>query len=94
MIKKLSYSNGDVEIKSAAHAMRESKKLKSSWSYETRLSQRILIYIAEILERERPKKRKIVISRWMRFSGQAIAQGKTMKEAASEWEKLQREKTK
>jgi hypothetical protein len=43
------------EIKSAAHALRESKKLKAIWSEESRLTQRILIYIAKLLEARRPR---------------------------------------
>jgi hypothetical protein len=40
----------DFRITSAKHAQKESMKLKTIWSNETRLTQRILIYVAELLE--------------------------------------------
>lgn len=43
---------GNVKITSAAQALRASKSLPSIWSNESRLSQRILIYIAELMERQ------------------------------------------
>lgn len=78
-------SSGDVDIRSAEQALRESKRLKSIWSYESRLTQRILIYVAALLERQaRPTKRRIV-SRWQQFAAKAVKDGKTLKQAAAEW---------
>jgi hypothetical protein len=78
-------SSGNVDIRSAEQALRESKNLKSFWSHESRLSQRILIYIASLLERQaRPKKRRIV-SKWQQFAAKAVKEGKTLRQAADEW---------
>ena len=50
--------DNDTEIKSAAQALRESKKLKQIWSAESRLTQRTLIYIARLLEQQTPKPKR------------------------------------
>jgi hypothetical protein len=39
-------------IESSKQALRESMKLEKVWSEETNLSQRTLIYIAELLEKQ------------------------------------------
>lgn len=47
----------ETEIKNSKQALRESIKLDHIWSQESRLTQRILIYIAKQLE-QLNKKRK------------------------------------
>lgn len=47
----------NTKIRSAAHAQRESEKLKTIWSEESRLTQRILIYVAGLLEKQAKRKR-------------------------------------
>jgi len=71
-------------IKSARQALKESRALKSIWSNESRLTQRILIYVAELLEQQtKPKKRRV--SNWQRFAANAVREGKTLSQAAAEW---------
>jgi hypothetical protein len=77
--------DGNVDIRSAEQALRESKRLKSYWSVESRLTQRILIYVAELLERQARPKRRNVATRWQRFAAKAVKDGKTLKQAAAEW---------
>lgn len=72
-------------IRSAEQALRESQSLARIWSDESRLTQRILIYVAGLLEQQsRPKKWR-AISRWQRFSADAVRHDKTLKQAAVEW---------
>ena len=83
-------SNGNVDIHTAAQALRESKHLKSYWSAESRLTQRILIYVAELLERQaRPKKRR-PSSEWQLYAARAVKDGKTLRQAADAWKKRNR----
>lgn len=42
----------DIDIRSAAEAMLLSQGLKSYWSTESLITQRLLIYIAELLEEQ------------------------------------------
>lgn len=48
---------GEYAITSAKQALCKSRQLEKIWSYESRLSQRTLIYIAELLEKLVKKKR-------------------------------------
>lgn len=86
-MKKRIYSSGDVEIRSADQALRESKHLKSRWSDESRLTQRILIYVASLLERQAKPKKRGIVSKWQMFAAKAVKEGKTLKQAADEWKK-------
>lgn len=81
---KRTHSSGNVEIRSSAQALRESKNLKSVWSYESRLTQRILIYVAELLERQSKPKRRSP-SKWQLYAARAVKDGKTLQQAATEW---------
>lgn len=74
----------NLTITSARQAMKESKALKTIWSKETLLTQRILIYIAELLEakQRRPKRKP---SAWQKHVAKALRAGKTIKQAAAEW---------
>ena len=40
----------EVEVRSAADALLQSQQLQSYWSRESLLTQRLLIYVAELLE--------------------------------------------
>lgn len=50
--KKTVKYTADVEITSASYALEMSKKLPSIWSSESLLSQRVLIYIAKLIEEQ------------------------------------------
>lgn len=75
------------EIGSSKEALNRSLALKSIWSAESLLTQRILIYIAKLLEqgnqRKRPKKRKA--SQWSIHLGKCLHEGKTIQEASELW---------
>ena len=73
-------------IKDAKQALKESKALKSIWSEETLLTQRVLIYIAELLEQiAKKKKKKRKPNEWNLYAAKAMHEGKTMKQAAKEY---------
>lgn len=78
------------KIKNSKQALREHKNLESVWSRESELNQRILIYIAEMLEmlaRElKPK------SAYNLFVAEIIKRGGTMKEAARLWQAIKEQK--
>ena len=76
--KKVEYS-ANVVITSAEHAQEMSEKLPSVWSSESLLSQRILIYVAKLLEEQNallalsvhrtpPNKRVQRMGLWARIS--------------------------
>lgn len=50
-----------LRIKSTKQALKLHRKLKSCWSHESLLSQKILIYIAELLEKQTKPKRRLVL---------------------------------
>ena len=50
MKKQKQETVGDVEIKSALHALGQSDRLESVWSRESALTQKTIIYIAKLLE--------------------------------------------
>ena len=83
MSESRSLRTGKFSIRSAREALRLSKALPSIWSQETLLTQRLLIYIAELLEEKARPKRKP--SEWQRFFAQRVKAGLTAKQAAEEW---------
>jgi hypothetical protein len=77
-----------VEINTPKQAELQRHKLKSVWSNETQLTQRILIRCFELLQqiadtiqprRTRPP------SEWNKFFAKAIRRGLTPKQAGQEW---------
>jgi hypothetical protein len=77
-------------ITSSRQALAESQKLKSIWSSESHLSQRILVYCAELLEQLVDNTRKRVFgkkprTKWQQFLSEQMKQGVTIKEAAKRW---------
>lgn len=78
-------------IKSSRKALSESLGLKSIWSDETRLTQRILIYAVELLEviAENTKRKKRKASRkvtpWNIHVSKILKAGGTIQEAAKQW---------
>jgi DNA-binding NarL/FixJ family response regulator len=76
-----------LKIQSAEQAFKESLALPSIWSDESRLTQRILVYIAELLERQTkpaPKKKR-PLSEWQKHVQKSLKAGKSIKQAAKEW---------
>ena len=71
-------------IKSSKDALRKSTNLKNVWSGETVLSQRILIYCAELLEQIAAKKKR-PRSKWQSFLSAQMRQGVSIKQAAVNW---------
>jgi len=61
------------------------KGLKSCWSEETKLSQKILIACLQNLEEINGNKKKHKLSVWQRFASEYLKQGKTMQEASNAW---------
>ena len=74
-------------IRSAAQALKESKALSSVWSKESRLTQRILIYIVELLENPRRSRRwqQKKLSNWQKHVRKYLRNGKSIKQAAADW---------
>lgn len=71
------------EIRSAKQAFGESKALENVWSKESLLTQRILIYIASLLEHSQKPKRKP--TKWQQFLGRELKRGATLNQAALMW---------
>ncbi len=70
------------------------EKLKSYWSNETRLTQRLIISllikleeISDKLEYMKPKKKKIKrkLSKWQEFIRVGLKEGKTIQQLSKEW---------
>jgi Trp operon repressor len=76
-------------IKSAKQAEDERMALMSYWSEESQLTQRTLIYVAELLEKlvkQRATPRKS--SAYQKHISRECAVGKTIQEAAQSWQKM------
>lgn len=86
MKKRRTFSSGNVDIRSADQAFNESRNLEKVWSYESRLTQRILIYIARLLENQARRKKRPTTA-WQRFASRAVKDGKTLQQAAAEWKR-------
>lgn len=73
-------------ITSAKQASKESKALKSVWSADSYLTQRILIYCAELLEQivRKPRKRR-PLTAWPKFVQDELKRGGTIRDAARNW---------
>ncbi len=74
-------------IISAVQALRKSNSLPHAWSQESRLTQRILIYTAELLEQlveQQRKKRKKTL--WNVFLSRGLRAGKSMQQIGYEWQ--------
>ena len=71
-------------IRSSYQAANEAKSLKSVWSAESHLTLKVLIYVAELLER-RGSTRKGKKSAWSRFLSIEMKKGKTVQACAAEW---------
>lgn len=69
-------------ITSAKQANEESMALKSVWSQESFLTQRILIYIASLLEKRTAQRKPTT---WQKYLGKALKAGKTIQQAGAEW---------
>lgn len=74
-------------IKSAAQALKESQALKSIWSEESRVTQRILIYMCELLEGHRLTRKQSKPSKWQQHVTKYLRSGKTIKDASADWNK-------
>ena len=73
------------EIRSAKQALKESKALKSVWSAESWLTQRVLIYIAGLLEQNQKPKQRRKPSKWQQHVAAYLRAGKTINQAADDW---------
>lgn len=71
-------------IESSKDALERSIALPGVWSLESQLTQRILIYVAQLLERKNSPKRKQTA--WQKHLGKALKQGKTPKQASVEYQ--------
>ena len=81
-------------IKTAAEAERERKRLKSIWSAETQLSQRVLIRCMDLLEeiaQNTGRRRRPTV--YQKFVGTYLKEGATIKEAAAAWRKQKEKKS-
>lgn len=74
-------------ITSAAQALKESDSLENIWSRETFLTQRVLIYMAELLEEQRLKKRGDP-QQWHRFLKKCLKQKMSVQQALDLWHSL------
>lgn len=64
MAKKKEYHPiQELEIHSSEEALAKSMELESIWSQESLLSQRILIYIAELIEEQNRLLKKVISQR-------------------------------
>jgi hypothetical protein len=81
-------------ISSSKQAKKECSALKSVWSRESYLTQRVLIYCAELLEQiaAGKKRKKGKKSTWAIFLGKQMRDGKSVKDAASLWRNSQEQK--
>lgn len=77
--------NKRIEIKSSQQALEESVKLPAIWSDESRLTQRILVYIASLLEKQAPQRKRRKPTAWQVYLGKALKSGKTIQEAGAAW---------
>ncbi|HEU04048.1 MAG TPA: hypothetical protein ENH95_02875 [Nitrosopumilus sp.] len=68
-------------------AKREHRKLKSYWSSESRLTQKVIIALLEKLELMTKKNKPKKPSKWNKLVGKYLKEGKTIQEAAVEWKK-------
>lgn len=78
------------EVETAKQAESARGKLKSFWSAETQLSQRILIRCLELLEEiaaNSRKRRTRKATEWPAFLGKRMRAGLTSTQAAAEWSK-------
>lgn len=73
-------------IKSAKQAEQERMALKSYWSEESQLTQRLLIYVAELLEKLVKQREPRKPSAYQKYISQECAVGKTIQEAAHSWQ--------
>ena len=73
-------------ISSAAQAAEEMNQLPNYWSDESQLTQRVLIYIASLLEKQTTEKKRTP-SAYQRHVAKTIKAGGTMKDAAESWKK-------
>lgn len=71
-------------IRSSKEALHASHHLPSYWSRETLLTQRILIYITELLEKQAIRKRRNPTA-WQIHVGNVLRGGGTIQEAAKKW---------
>lgn len=86
MTKKTDSKPKRKPIKSAAQAEQERMALASYWSDESQLTQRLLIYVAELLEKlvkQRATPRKT--NAYQKHIMKECAGGKTIQEAAKSW---------
>ena len=72
-------------IKSAAQAEAERRQLQSYWSEESQLTQRILIYIAELLEKLVTKNQPRKPTTYQKHVAKILRDGGTMRDAARLW---------
>ena len=77
--------NKRLEIKSSKQALAKSGDLTAIWSEESRLTQRILIYIARLLEAQMPNRKHRRPTPWQIYLGKALKSGKTIQEAGAAW---------
>lgn len=78
------------EITSASEAAILSANLKSVWSQESHLTQQIVIYCAQLLEKianrsEPVQKPKRARTPWQSFLSSELRAGGTIQEAAAKW---------
>jgi hypothetical protein len=74
------------EIKSSKQALEDHFALRSRWSNETALSQRILIYCASLLEKlVEGKPRKRARTQWQAFLSAEMKKGMSIQQCAKRW---------
>lgn len=73
-------------IKSADQAKKERMELTSYWSAESQLTQRILIYVAELLEKLVLKNQPRKQTEYQKHTEQVLKAGGTIQEAAKLWQ--------
>lgn len=84
----------NLKITSAAQALQQSKQLKSVWSLEGLLTQRILIYAVELLEKIAANKsaKKRPRTAWQAFLAKEMRTGSSIQLAAAKWRALKNPK--
>lgn len=78
-------------IKSAKQAEEERRQLQSYWSEESQLTQRTLIYVAELLEKLVSKNQPRKKTAYQNHVTKVLSGGGTMAEAAQTWRETKRD---
>lgn len=90
----------NTELISSKKAMKQHNKLKSYWSAESRLTQKIIISMLNLLETQQismlnllkiqQKKKNRKPTEWNKLVGSYLKAGKTVHDASNKWKELKK----